>query len=189
MATKDVEDAIRHVRRVIADSWNLASGNETRTRYMLIDPIIASLGWDTTDPIECIVEYERGQQSRVDYALFDGNAELVVLIEAKSVGNLPFVPRDERHRDYWRGSYKSLPEYLMASTRPDRRYEVQLRDYARGFNRGIGVLTDGESWNLYDLEKTGRIDRKRFAYVDVDEGNLRDAARTLHQWLRKERWW
>ena len=35
-----------------------ANNHETSTRYLIIDPILRSLGWDLSDPRDCIVEYK-----------------------------------------------------------------------------------------------------------------------------------
>ena len=59
-----------------------ANNHETSTRYLIID-----LGWDLSDPKDCIVEYKvsAGSQRAVDYALLDSSGSPVVLIEAKRI--------------------------------------------------------------------------------------------------------
>ena len=59
MSPRSVENAIRKVRRQMADysreyyGW---SYNETGTRYVLIDPVIKALGWDIYDMDQCGVD-------------------------------------------------------------------------------------------------------------------------------------
>ena len=63
-----------------------ANNHETSTRYLLVDPILRSLGWDLSDPGDCVVEYRVSPRSMsaVDYALLDGRGNPAVLVEAKS---------------------------------------------------------------------------------------------------------
>ena len=64
-----------------------ANNHETSTRYMIIDPTLRSLGWDLSDPKDCIVEYKvsAGSQRAADYALLDSRGRPVILIEAKRI--------------------------------------------------------------------------------------------------------
>ena len=64
-----------------------ANNHETSTRYLIIDPILRSLGWDLSDPGDCVVEYRVsvGSQRAVDYALLDGGGRPVILVEAKRI--------------------------------------------------------------------------------------------------------
>lgn len=59
--------------------------NESSTRAVLIDPVLRTLGWDTANPF--MVEVEKPiDQGRVDYALYDVNQEVRIIIEAKKLG-------------------------------------------------------------------------------------------------------
>ena len=64
-----------------------ANNHETSTRYLLVDPILRSLGWDLSDPGDCVVEYRVSPKSMsaVDYALLDGRGNPAVLVEAKRI--------------------------------------------------------------------------------------------------------
>ncbi len=159
MAIKDVESAIRTSAEMIEGYWDLVSNHETCTRYVLIDPVIWALGWKTHDPEECEVEYQRGNQGRVDYALFDREANVVILIEAKRLD------------------------------KSSANFEGQLAKYARGMKKGVGVLTDGMEWHLYDLEMRGRFPSKYIDSVDVSEDSPRSAAQFLNKWLSRRNWW
>ena len=159
MAIKDVEAAIRHCRAVLDDHYDLVCGHETYTRYTIIDPIIWALGWKTHVPDECQVEHQRGQAGRVDYALFNRDGECVILIEAKRVD------------------------------RNSANFEEQLAKYARGIGDGVGVLTDGQLWHLYDLSQRGRFSNKYATTVDIYNDSVRQAAGTLNNMLSRRHWW
>ena len=50
MTIKAVAGAIDHIRGWMDDDdgfWEYLDGNEMSTRYVLIDPILRELGWDT----------------------------------------------------------------------------------------------------------------------------------------------
>ena len=57
-----------------------ANNHETSTRYLIIDPVLRSLGWDLSDPGDCVVEYKVSPPSlrAVDYALLDGRGNSAV---------------------------------------------------------------------------------------------------------------
>ena len=54
---------------------------------------------------------------------------------------------------------------------------------------GVGVLTDGELWHLYDLSKRGRFESKFVDTVDIYEDNTRNAAQILNRMLSRRAWW
>ena len=64
-----------------------ANNHETSTRYIIIDPVLRALGWDLSDPKDCIVEYKVSPRSMssVDYALLDDRGNPAVLVEAKRI--------------------------------------------------------------------------------------------------------
>lgn len=159
MAIRDVEEAIKHGISMMDNYADLVSSHETCTRYTIIDPILWALGWKTHDPAECEVEYQRGNQGRVDYALFNRDAEIVILIEAKRLD------------------------------KNSANFERQLAKYVRGMSDGVGVLTDGELWHLYDLSKRGRFESKFVDTVDIYEDNTRNAAQILNRMLSRRAWW
>ncbi len=170
MSVADVRRSIEYVQQHLAD-WDRDQYlyYETPTRYLLIDPVIKSLGWDVSNMDECSTEWPMppGQWfKRVDYALGDCNGDVVVVIEAKSL----------------RTSVKNRPSGL----------ENQLAGYVRGMNDGVAVLTNGVIWHLYELDSSRRaLKNKHVAEVDIREGHgdVGKSASTLHNWLRKDRWW
>ena len=159
MPIKDVAKAIRHGREVMDDHWDLIVQHETYTRYTIIDPVIWALGWETWDPAECQVEFQRGRQGKVDYALFNSEGKPVILIEAKRL--------DKNSADF----------------------ERQLAKYALGMKEGIGVLTDGRLWHLYDFGARGKFENKYVATVDIYSDGIQSSARKLNGLLSKAEWW
>ncbi|MBI2866255.1 MAG: hypothetical protein HYX99_02700 [Chloroflexi bacterium] len=61
------------------------SQSEALTRYVLIDPLLRALGWDTEDPEQVQPEYSAGGGA-ADYALLE-QGKPQVLVEAKRLGN------------------------------------------------------------------------------------------------------
>ena len=90
MALDDLKETIETLRKRIQAHRAYLAGNETRTRQVLIDPMLGTLGWDVGNPDSVELEYSINQQ-RVDYALM-GSEKPVAVIEAKALGK----PLDEK---------------------------------------------------------------------------------------------
>ena len=174
MSIRDIEDAIRKVRAVVRE-WSevdLDSWREDHTRYGVIDPIVRALGWDTSDPKECLPEYpcsySRGR--RVDYALF-GTPDV------QAIGN------------------DAVPPDIVIESKPlryrlDAKAVAQLRRYAWASPKmysGKAVLTNGNEWWIYDLELPGSFTSRRVEQVDILDDNPQVASRSLNRWLGRSR--
>ena len=162
MPLSDVKNAVAKIVERMDGNARLADdlhGNELRTRYVVIDPILWALGWQTWKPEEVTIERRRGTgRGRVDYALLNREGKPMVLIEAKK----------------W---YRQLD-----------RYSADLARYARGLGHGVACITDGWEWVIYDLEvRGGSFEKKYVASIDLMAD--RNAAAVLNRWLRKTRWW
>ena len=84
MALDDLKETIEALRERIQAHRAHLEGNETRTRQVLIDPLLHELGWDVGDPDS--VELEYGIKRKwADYALM-GSGGPIAVIEAKSLG-------------------------------------------------------------------------------------------------------
>ena len=90
MALDDLKETIETLRERIQAHRPYLEGNETRTRQVLIDPVLHKLGWDVGDPNSVELEYRIGQH-RADYVLTDSGRPIAV-IEAKALGK----PLDEK---------------------------------------------------------------------------------------------
>ncbi len=85
MALDELAATIETIKQRIIDHRSSLAANETRTRQVLIDPLLAALGWDVSDPDQVELEYDvRGR--RADYALLVA-AQPVAVIEAKRLGH------------------------------------------------------------------------------------------------------
>ncbi len=84
MALDELAATIEGIKKHINEFRDSIAANETRTRQVLIDPLLSALGWDVTNPSLVELEYDvRGK--RADYALkVDGKP--VAVIEAKRLG-------------------------------------------------------------------------------------------------------
>ena len=84
MALDELVAVIDKIKQRINDHRASLSANETRTRQVLIDPLLGALGWDVSDPTSVELEYDvRGK--RADYALLVDDKPVAV-IEAKRLG-------------------------------------------------------------------------------------------------------
>lgn len=116
--------------RIDKDGENLGR-YEALTRYALIDPLLRGLGWDTSDPAQVFPEYPVNKlitsgKEFSDYALL-GEKDPAAILEAKSLGT--FL------RD------KVLEQTIMYCLRESIRY---------------AIATDGQHWEIYDLDQMGR---------------------------------
>lgn len=134
-----VEAYVKRVRELAEH----VKGNEQATKQSLIGPFFTMLGYDLTDPRECIPEYkadfgkERSAKP-IDWA-FLNNGSFVFFVEAKEVG-------------------KRLAGY-----------DEQLADYfAKDPNVKLGILTSGAQWRFFtDVVNPNVMDREPFAVWDV----------------------
>lgn len=147
MSISAVADAIGHTKAQLAKlppreekGWPL---NEWPTRYILIDPVLAALGWNIHDYDQCEVEapMPSGQWTRTaDYVLYDCSGRIpIVVIEAKYL-------RDDL----------SNPSSVE-----------QLAGYCQELRRGLGMLTNGTEWHLYRLNQNVDFTTKRAIKVNL----------------------
>ncbi len=82
----NLSETINQVKGSAAQYRETLQRNEAATRAVLIDPILQALGWDTANTY--MVEVEKSlDQTRVDYALYDRNANVRIVVEAKALGS------------------------------------------------------------------------------------------------------
>ncbi len=163
MSIADVESAVRLVMANAQVHGRWLADDEIAVRYALVDPILWALGWSTWSPLQCLPNFGQGQRGAADYALFDPDGDIAVLI---MVGTEPSRRRSDRQR-------------LMAR--------------ARGMNRGMAVLTYGTRWEIYDLHLRPMrftdklVERLSLGWEAPDDPE--EVARALHYWLRQDLWW
>ena len=178
MTIAKLEKAIGQVRRQL-DAYRPTRAqyghmySELVTRYLLIDPVVQASDWDLHDFDQAAVEWPmpEGQYTqKADYVLFNRREQPRIVIEAK-----------------YRG--RNLANH-----------EAQLERYTAKMLSGIGVLTDGVNWRIYNLRKRGNFSERHVVTLDVVAGrikdvagersaNMREMAQCLNSWLDKDRWW
>lgn len=191
MVLKDVEKAIRRVRVHIHSYQLYAPGSqanrgvpvdnaEMSTRYIVIDPVLRSLGWDLSNPSECVVECIAGDQGprnlfpRVDYALRGRDGRVAVLVEAKRISeSVRADPLDV------------CPEWCEHN-RDDS--HCQIRRYLRWVpNVRVGILTNGREWQIF-LPRDGRWEPDGSS-VRLGSRTVKRNAQRLIEHLGRERYW
>ena len=85
MALGNLQSVIEKLRKTIEAHRGYLAENETRTRQVLIDPLLRKLGWDVSNPNIVQLEYEV-RKERADYALMSKGKPLAV-VEAKRLGS------------------------------------------------------------------------------------------------------
>ena len=86
--------ALSHAKNVIDNHREYVEKNETRTRNVLVDPVLRALGWDVGTIGDIVVEYGAGKK-RVDYALLGTDMNPIVLIEAKKLNGDLYTNRTQ----------------------------------------------------------------------------------------------
>ncbi|MEM1898949.1 MAG: hypothetical protein QXN90_00080 [Zestosphaera sp.] len=104
---------------------NLLEKNEMLTRYVLIDPLLRALGWDTENP-EHVRPEERQEGGVPDYVLYIGE-EKIIAIEAKSLGT-------------------SLDENKIIELGFKYGWQNKIPYF---------IITNGDRWDIYDLGVPG----------------------------------
>lgn len=90
MPLDDLVEVIETLKERIRDHGDSLRQNETRTRMALIDPLLAALGWDVSDPKLVTAEYDVSGR-RADYALLGTGNIPAATVEAKKL-NEPLEP-------------------------------------------------------------------------------------------------
>lgn len=134
-----VEGYIKRVRELAEH----VRGNEQATKQTLIGPLLTTLGYDLTDPRECIPEYRADfgkdrSAKPIDWAFFM-NGRPVFFVEAKE-------------------AYRKLAGY-----------DEQLADYfAKSPEVKLGILTNGIQWRFFtDVTHQNVMDMEPFLKWDV----------------------
>ena len=79
------EKPVRVIKERAAKHSKYIKGHETRTRVLLIDPLLRALGWDPENPDEVQLEFKAVKRFP-DYALMK-RGTVVAVIEAKRLGS------------------------------------------------------------------------------------------------------
>ena len=117
---KEIASAVSDVRSRIERFRKYVRGHETRTRVLLVDPVLCSLGWNVVEPDSVVIE-SHNETGKPDYVLRDRVAPRVV-VEAKALGKLKVGKNIGQI-----ATYIFQPSLTAAK---------------------VGVLTDGDSWYI-----------------------------------------
>lgn len=136
------EELAAFVKRV-GELAEHVKGNEQATKQSLIAPLFRILGYDLSDPRECMPEYKvdfgKDRSTKpIDWAFFQNN-KAVFFVEAKEV------------------------------TKKLASYAEQLADYfAKAPEAKLGILTNGVQWRFYtDVVNANVMDKEPFLKWDV----------------------
>ena len=132
---------------------DVLNGNETATRYALIDPLLTALGWDLSDPKQVQTEYSTGD-GRADYAMFshgDTNAPRLV-IEAKKLD------------------------------RPTGDGINQSITYCVGRGIPYFVVTNGRDWSAYETHRPVPVTEKRIVDFNLMDPAQTSVMKMLWLW-------
>ena len=138
-----LRDQIENYIKRVKDLAEHVKGNEQATKQSLIGPFFTMLGYDLTDPRECVPEYradfgkERSTKP-IDWA-FLHNGSFAFFVEAKEVGR------------------------KLAG------FDEQLADYfAKDPAVKLGILTNGAQWRFFtDIVNPNVMDPEPFARWDI----------------------
>jgi len=139
----NLRDLIEGYVKRVRDLAEIVKGNEQATKQSLIGPFFTMLGYDLTDPRECMPEYKADfgkdrSTKPIDWA-FLHNGSFAFFVEAKEVGR------------------------KLAG------FDEQLADYfAKDPNVKLGILTNGANWRFFtDVVHPNVMDREPFAKWDI----------------------
>ncbi len=158
MPLKDVEQAIKRTVAIIENEVRYEDTlvvHEMNTRYMLIDPVLRSLGWDLSNPDQVTFELDLNNYGKIDYVLFGRSGNPCIMLEAKVVD-----------------------AYTLA-------HERQLISYVQGTNKGYAILTNGNMWKIWDLAKRGGFEKKLIADFVLEEEPMKQVSQFLNSTLRR----
>ena len=120
-----IAEAIKALKKTRNEHEEYLKPIETRTRQLLIDPMLEALGWDVRNPAQVHLEY-KGTSGKPDYALFS-HGNVVALIEAKKLEMPPAHIKVEQVLKYARDRALTSLKYV--------------------------VWTNGDHWQIWSIEE------------------------------------
>ncbi len=141
MALDDLKEVIEKLQGMIDVHHDYLSRYETRTRQVLIDPLLQALGWDVWDPDTVQLEYKLREErsERADYGLMWDNKPIAV-VEAKHLG-------------------KSLKDNETK----------QANTYANENGIPYIIVTDGDRWEMYEVFKQAALEERLLMEFQLSE--------------------
>lgn len=151
-----LEKSIAEARETLKGHHEYLAGNETATRMLVVDVIMAALGWNVRDPLQVRLEHWAGKNNRVDYVLMSSSGGVLAVVEAKPAGA---GPRET-----------------------DRR---QASGYATEIGARYAVLTNGARWEAWEMVPLIPRKNNIIVEVHLTTGELAEIASTLERLSRE----
>ena len=153
-------ETIERLRSRMTQHREHIGDHETRTRVILIDPLLRSLGWDTKDPEMVVHEYSVGRQ-RVDYALVN-QGKVFGILEAKALKS----KLNDKALVKYVGQYPNVP--VIAFTNGD---EWRFFRKSNQHERETVKVSSGERFQTgYEIDRIlGRRERRPSSGLTVRE--------------------
>ena len=137
-----------------------ANNSEMSTRYIIIDPILRSLGWDLSDPTQCVVDNVTAN-GLPDYILLNHKGERVIVIEAKRIRE---NTRCNKHIDQAAKYTGVIPEarvlvltngqyWPIVYSEPNEEPILEGGYTAQGVHRALGIHWDDTEETAQRLHK------------------------------------
>ena len=149
----ELNELVGTLKERIEQHKDVLRGNETATRYALIDPLLTALGWDLQDPEQVQTEYSTGD-GRADYAMFTGGdtTRPRLVIEAKKLG------------------------------RPTNDGITQSITYCVGKGIPYFVVTNGRDWSAYETHKPVPVTDKQIVDFSLTDPAQTTVMKMLWLW-------
>lgn len=146
---------VRKLRKRLQEHRKYMEPDETRTRVLLIDPMLCALGWDVLDPTRVRLEHrDNGNngptRNKMDYVLVSGGHALLAVVEAKRLGA-------------W----------------PDDSARRQASGYAVGLGVPYAFLSNGARWEGWEIVRGKKRRETILLGVNVASGAPEEVARKL----------
>ena len=139
MPLDDLVNVVGTLQKRIVTRHQSLQQSETRTRMVLIDPLLNALGWDVLNPNLVMPEYKIGER-RADYVLKGSGNTLVAIVEAKRLGHA----LDDKE---WR----------------------QMLTYANMKGVPYAAVTDGNVWELYEVFRQAPLEDRRLLSLKITD--------------------
>ncbi len=125
-------EVLEKVRQRIAQHGAALQQNEMLTRYVLIDPVLRALGWDTEDP-DLVIPECTTPNGRPDYVL-RWNGQNYIALEAKALrGKLPGASSTGFHYCW----FNKIPCYIVSDGDTWELYDMTIQGGKLLFNLQI----------------------------------------------------
>ena len=126
----ELKELVDELRQRIDKHGHVLDKSESTTRYALIDPLLAKIGWRLADPSHVLTEYVIENGKRLDYAMWDDRGKMCLVVEAKSLDK-------------------------QVDSETDQAIQYCYRSGCQYF-----VVTNGDQWKGYDLLAEGDLSEK-----------------------------